>query len=252
MNIRRTAAIIVMILACMTMQARKKPLVGITCGGNKAVSTMENSYVRAVLAAGGIPVLLPCTTDPAAVREIAARLDAIIFTGGEDVNPARYGEAPLPQLGTVNNLRDTSDFEYASAVLGTRIPVMAICRGSQLINVACGGSLYQDLPSQKGVVHTQAPPVSEPMHEVVLETDSILYGLMKCQTLRVNSTHHQAVKRIGNGLRITAMSKDGIIESYQNTGKRQIIIGIQFHPEEMTESHEEWNEVFRWFIAKAR
>lgn len=252
MSIRRTAAIIIMILTCVTMQARKKPIVGITCGGNEAVSTMENSYVRAVLAAGGIPVLLPCTSDPSAVREIVKSLDAIIFTGGEDVNPARYGEAPLPQLGTVNDLRDASDFEYASAVLGTRIPVMAICRGSQLINVACGGTLYQDLPSQKGVVHTQAPPVSEPMHEATLETDSVLYGLMKATTVEVNSTHHQAVKKIGNGLRVTAMSKDGIVESYQNTGKGQIIIGIQFHPEEMIKSHEEWNEVFRWFIAKAR
>jgi len=248
----RALAILLILFSCMSMEARKRPVIGITCGGNSDVSAIENSYVEAVARAGGIPVLIPCIDRNPVLEELVKELDGIIFTGGEDCNPALYGEAPIPELGAVNNFRDTSDLRIARLVIGTKKPIMAICRGSQFLNVAFGGTLYQDLPSQKGVRHGQSPPVSKPFHGLKIEKDSYLYEILGLESTDVNSTHHQAVKQIGNGLRVIAMSTDGVVEAYQNVGKGQVVLGMQFHPEWLLPADEKWLPIFEWFVEQAR
>ena len=245
-------ALVFLTVQSNTADARKKPLIGITCGGSIEVSGIENSYAEAILKAGGIPMLIPCIGTHIPVEELLKKLDGIIFTGGEDCNPAMYGEEAIPQLGTVNDHRDSSDLALAKVILGSKIPVMAICRGSQFINVACGGTLYQDLPTQKGVEHAQAVPVNMPSHGITIADGSILGKVMKVSKADVNSTHHQAVKEIGKGLEVIAVSTDGVVEAYQNEGKGQTILGMQFHPEWLLEKNIEWLAIFKWFVQEAR
>ena len=248
---KRTLTIILcaLVTCAACIAGNRKPVIGITCGGSYDISSTSNDYIHCIEKAGGVAVILPCSNNEDALREIVKKLDGVLFTGGEDVNPAIYGEENHPRLGAVNKFRDTSDIAIAKAAFEFHKPVMGICRGSQFVNVFCGGTLYQDLPSQKGVVHTHG---AAPSHKAVVDRNSILYETMKSDTLFVNSTHHQAVKQIGKGLRVTAMSTDGIVEAYQSTDKKQVVVGIQFHPEAMAPSDDTWYEVFKWFVKQAK
>jgi len=248
----RLVTIVAAMLLCAIMADAKKPLIGISCGGNVAKSNVNASYYNAVIKAGGIPVLLPLTKDEAAIERIVKKIDGIVFTGGEDYDPAIYGEERIPELGTVNGFRDTSDIAFARTAIKMKKPILAICRGEQLINIVCGGTLYQDLPSQKNVIHRQTEPSSIPTHGIKVEKNSLLHDIMGSERLEVNTFHHQAVKDLGDGLRITAMSDDGVVEAYQSTGRRPRILALQFHPERLREGNEAWTAIFEWLVKSAR
>lgn len=219
--------------------------VGITTGyGNGSIS-LRDTYVESVRRGGNIPFVLPLAHNREQADAAMAEMDALILTGGEDVDPRRYGEESIGECVEVNSVRDTSDFCYAQAALEKGIRILAICRGEQLLNVALGGSLYQDLPSQYEDVmqHRQTIPAAQGSQTIYIEPGSRLRLMIGADTVRVNSFHHEAVKRLAPGLKAAAHAPDGVIEAYEGEN----IIGVQFHPEAFTNAGQDtFLELFKF------
>ena len=186
------------------------PLVGVTT--SVTVDTyperayLNTAYVRAVEQAGGVPVLLPPPLGAAARDGLWARLDALILTGGGDVDPRHFGEPRHPTLAEVSEARDTLELELTRGALAQGLPLLAICRGIQVLNVALGGSLYQDVPSDPGspLAHSQAERRHQPTHQVKVQAGSRLAAVLGALEVDVNSFHHQALARLGRGLAAVA------------------------------------------------
>jgi len=191
--------------------------------------TASRNYVDCVVRAGGVPVVLP-VVDPALAADMVGRLDGLILTGGGDVDPAAYGEAASPQTENVNAARDAWESACLHAALDRRLPVLAICRGAQLLNVALGGGLVQDVPTSTGVRHGWASRSDELVHVVCLEPGSRLAGLFGATEIGANSLHHQAVGRLGPGVRAVGWAPDGTIEAVE-VEDRPEIVAVQWHPE---------------------
>ena len=199
---------------------------------------VENCFVEALVAAGHVPVVVPCLTNDAALAAIVAKLDALVFTGGADVEPARYRTPRAPKCCDPDLLRDDFEFRLLAAARARRLPIAGICRGCQLINVGFGGTLWQDLPSefQKGksdirhatgeYLHPERHPAA---HQVKIVPGTRLASVLGTENLSVNSHHHQAVKKIAPGFRVTAVSTDGVIEGIESTDYPAFC--VQFHPE---------------------
>lgn len=225
--------IVVLILLTLTSQAMaRKPLIGISASGSNGKNTISDTYVRSVEKAGGVAVILPQVPDSLLAVELLKRVDGVIFSGGEDVAPAYYGEEVTCPGVKVNEFRDRSDLWYARAAIRMRKPILGICRGEQLLNVALGGSLYQDIPTQvpATVGHRQKEKNYVATQWAELESDSRLARLLGTTRIHINSFHHQAVKRLAPGLRATARTEDGIVEAYEGF-PRLNILAVQFHPE---------------------
>ncbi len=213
-----------------------RPLVGITTSYDdrrQAVHSLRQEYVRAVDAAGGLPVVLAPLLDAAEAPALLARLDALVLSGGGDVDPALFGQAPHPKLGRV--LRERDDFELAlcRAALARDLPILAICRGHQVLNVATGGTLIQDIPSlvARGGDHDPRCERWERAHAVAVTPGSRLHAILGTERVDVNSFHHQAIDAVGAGLRVSARApEDGIIEGVEMPGQR-FVVGVQWHPE---------------------
>lgn len=204
------------------------PVIGISAGFSGTGNSLGQTYVNAVRKAGGVPVILPGVKTKEDADALIASIDGIIFSGGEDVAPAYYGESILNESVGINAPRDTSDFLLVQAARDRQIPIMGICRGEQLLNVAFGGTLWQDLPAQKGVEHRQKQPSTVATHKVILEKGSRIRELLAdADTISVNTHHHQAVKDIAPGCKVTAWSEDGIVEAWEGPG----VFCVQFHPE---------------------
>lgn len=215
----------------------KRPLIGITIQQHpgtpeikrgRPLYFLDAAYAERVREAGGIPLLLP---PGAAELETLDRLGGLLLTGGEDLDPSYYGEAPLPELGTVDSQRDIQELPLAKAAFQKGVPILAICRGMQLLNVAAGGTLYQDLAAQHDtrIPHLQDDPVTVSTHDVRLEPGSELAQLAQTELLGVNTFHHQAVKDLAPGLRPVAWAADDLIEAYER--QDGWVLGIQWHPE---------------------
>lgn len=217
----------------------RRPLVVITATSRRETPAdpervrLNAAYVDAVTRAGGIPVVAPPTSvdDAAAVLDAA---DALMLTGGEDVDPARYGAAPHPALGRVTPARDAWELALVNVARQRGLPTLAVCRGIQVLNVALGGTLLQDIPSEHpgAIPHDQAAPRTERTHAVTFAAGSRLAGIFG-PSGSVNSMHHQAVARPATGLAVTAVAPDGIVEGVEWTGERWWAVGIQWHPEEL-------------------
>ena len=195
---------------------------------------VAQDYVAAVVRAGGTPVLLPVLQSADREQLLAEQLagvDGVIFTGGQDIDPARYGAAPDPQLGEISPERDDWDLAALAAARRVGLPVLGICRGSQLINVAMGGSLVQDLPTGRPsqVAHWQPLPNDRPTHGVQVAPGGILAGLGRPE-FEVVSFHHQGVDRLGEGLRVEAVAPDGLVEAF-SAESGPWLLGVQWHPE---------------------
>ncbi len=216
-----------------------KPVIAISCTTNGAgltdspARTIHNpiAYSNAIAAAGGIPVLCP----ECGVEDYTCLCDALLLSGGQDLSPDFYGEEILNDSVKVDAIRDAYEMELCRAFLSKNKPILAICRGFQLLNVALGGTLYQDLNTQLGFVHFE-PSIRHPFFAA---PDSVLYRLYGERFL-VNSTHHQAVRDLGKGLRATGHSVEGIVESYESEDPGLLIWGTQFHPERLTGA--QWDE----------
>ena len=206
---------------------RTGPIIGVS-----VTSTMKQTCTRSIELAGGVPVILPCTSDPTVIDGLMDILDGLMFSGGDDVNPDWYGEAESPECGDIDDERDLFELMLFKKATDRNIPIFGVCRGLQLINVAMGGSLIQDIPSEhpSDIRHSVTDDSLVPAHEITIEEGSLLADLLGATSFGVNSRHHQAIDRLAPGLRITARSADGIPEAIEAYPIRQIM-AVQFHPE---------------------
>lgn len=189
-------------------------------------------YLDAVKKVDAIPVLLPqIKTEEDAIKALKL-VDAIIMTGGEDVDPTYYNEQPHPKLEDINKARDTSDYLLLKAALSENYPLLGTCRGMQFLNVVMGGTLYQDLPTQNptNIQHRDPQKKVFTKHNSIIKSDSHLYKIVKSKTLDVNSWHHQAIKDLGKDLKVVSMAPDGIIEAIE-LPTATFVLGVQYHPE---------------------
>ncbi len=213
------------------------------------------AYVRAVLAAGGVPVLLLPELTPEETLDLFCDCDALLLTGGEDVDPACYGAECHPKLGTVDRRRDANELALVADARARDLPILAICRGIQLLNVACGGSLIQDIPSERPshINHDPATPRDTAAHAIAIEPGSRLSQIMEASELQANSFHHQAVDRVGEGLVVSATSPDGLVEAVESSDQAEWIVAVQWHPEELSMSDEAVDRrLFSALISAAR
>ena len=211
-------------------QVADKPLIGISLGySNK--NSVNSVYVESVLLNGGVPYLIPVTDDVELLRQIVAELDGIILTGGEDIAPHFYGAEKHPKLGEVNYKRDLYDLTLFKLATDRNVPVLGICRGLQLINIGMGGTLYQDIPSEKPSDVNHRPGNSEVAHDVNLTPGSLIHRIMGQNRIQVNSKHHQGISKLAPGLKVSGWSTDSIPEVIEAYPHRQIL-GVQYHPED--------------------
>jgi putative glutamine amidotransferase len=215
------------------------------------------NYARSLEGAGLIPLIVPPLTNPTQVGEILDSAGGLLLTGGEDVDPKLYGAAPHPKLGAINPARDATELALLEAARDRRLPVLAICRGIQILNVACGGTLFQDLPSEHPSVtqHDSQHDRSARTHDVTIVAGSHLAEATGTTLMAVNSYHHQAVNRIGAGLRVTAVAPDGVIEGVEVDDPSWWVLSVQWHPEDLTTDVRSWDRgIFKAFaeeIARA-
>lgn len=215
------------------------------------ISSIENSYIKAIEASGGATVMLPYTESEESIGAFARMCDGFIFAGGADIDPHRYGEEARENCGELAPLRDAVEFSAFKVILESGKPVMGICRGMQLINVAMGGTLYQDIPSEVGteLSHKQDNPHSEPAHEASLVIGGLAHKVIGKSRINVNSLHHQAVKKLGAGLVATVVADDGIIEGIAGDGE-QLVWGFQWHPEKTFEQSDDSKKIFAYFVSR--
>ncbi|MEO5589156.1 MAG: gamma-glutamyl-gamma-aminobutyrate hydrolase family protein [Gemmatimonadaceae bacterium] len=214
---------------------------------------LNSAYVRALEAAGLIPLVVPPLSSESAARDILSRVDGLVLTGGEDVEPSQYEQERSPKCGEPNPARDRTEIALIRAAADMKIPVLAICRGPQVLNVALGGSLIQDIPNEvpTALEHNVKDQRGGRVHEVNIEPDSLTARAIGETTIRVNSLHHQSASRIAGSLRVSARAPDGIVEGLESASDDWWVIAVQWHPEEMNESDEEWDRgIFRAFAAR--
>lgn len=209
---------------------------------------VNKDYVEAVEKAGGIPLLLPPVCNEASVARYVGLCDGFILSGGNDMNSLFYQTEPHPMQGNFSSVLDKAQLMLTHEILKTDKPLLAICRGAQLLNVALGGTLYQDMSEVPFPViqHSQLGYRAEPIHTVDIVADSIPGKLLGCR-LEVNSFHHQSVKDLGKGLRVVATAPDGIVEAVQLDSK-PFVVGIQWHPEMMALNSDSMLPLFRALV----
>lgn len=217
-----------------------KPVIGINCDyeeeGKLPYSFTYRDYSEAIVAAGGIPLLLPIIKDKNDVELLLKKIDGLLLTGGNDVPPSRYGEDRHDKTVCVHPDKEVSDFTLVGKAVRMKKPILAICYGTQLVNVVLGGSLIQDIPSEckNSQIHKNSQN-ERYTHSVTIEKNSILYSIIGVDRIEANSTHHQAIKRLGNGLKNTAHTVDGMIEAIE-WKDYPFLVGVQWHPERMIDS----------------
>ncbi len=230
----------------------KKPLIGVTplYDAKKESLWMLPGYMRGIEEAGGMPVILSMTADAAALERWAATLDGFLFTGGQDVDPSLYGEERLPVCGELCVEKDRIEGVLLEHVLRRDKPALGICRGLQMMNAYLGGTLYQDIPTQKKTLlaHKQKPPYSRPAHAVEILGGTPLRAWIGKERIDVNSLHHQGVKALSERLRAAAFSPDGLVEAAYMPGKC-FFAGVQWHPEYSFGTDEAARALLRAFIS---
>lgn len=199
------------------------------------ITGVNAPYVRAVLAAGGLPILLLPELSVEETLELFGECDGLLLTGGEDVDPTCYGAPPHAKLGTTDARRDANEIALIADARARDLPILGICRGIQIGNVAFGGTLYQDLPSERPGDVDHDPPTARDAaaHAVSIVEGSRLHEIMGTTTLQANSFHHQAVQTPGEGLVVTALAPDGVVEGMESADRNEWIVLVQWHPEEL-------------------
>ena len=221
---------------------------------NLPLFSISRTYVRAVELGGGAPVVIPPHVEEVGLRAIFERLDGLVISGGGDVLPALFGEEDSGLLWLVDERRDRTEIALACWALAEGLPLLAICRGAQVLNVAAGGTLIQDIPTQVADALPHSGVVGRPTglvaHTVEVATGSRLAALVGAGELGVNSAHHQAAKEVGAGLVVTAHAPDGIIEGLE-APDTPFCIGVQWHPEAMLESQPVMGRLFEGLVEAA-
>lgn len=246
----------------------KKPIIGITCNYDYSDIFIQSNelgnfnpkwhyisecYTNSVEEAGGIPLLIPIYKNKEDLLNILNIVDGVLISDGNDINPLEYGEIDCGKCGRIIPERDKQDIDIVKYIVGkTSKPMLCICRGTQILNVALGGSLYQDLESEKSYCpHMKNNyPMNTISHRICIENDSLLFEILNSNSMGVNSLHHQAIKNVGENLKPIAKSEDNVIEAteLQNSS---FVLGLQWHPEKMYDN-EEQKKIFKVFIEKCK
>jgi putative glutamine amidotransferase len=243
----------------------RRPVIGVATQTLPAVPgerppcwVMGRSYVEELRKVGGVPWVIPLLPhDPDTLHAIFERLDGVFITGGADVDPACYGEQKSPLCGAIDPDRDAVEIALLRHALGRNLPVFAVCRGIQILNVTCGGTLYQDIAGQvpAALKHDHFPTPDNPSrkflaHDITVKSGSRLGRILGEAVVPVNSMHHQAIKDLAPNLAPTAYAPDGVIEGVEGTNG-QYLVAVQWHPEELTESMPGMQRLFSTFIDAA-
>ena len=213
---------------------------------------VNSRYVTAVEQNGGVPLLIPYLTADEKLYRLLDLCDGLLFPGGEDVDPGNYGEEPHSRLGEIKPEIDKFLIKAIRYAIEKEIPSMGICKGMQMMVVVTGGSLYQDMYHQReeeSYLHCQYGKRDYELHTVEIEKDTHLYGILGTDSIRTNSMHHQSVKNTGNIMRVSAKAGDGVIEAMESSDG--LFIGVQWHPEEMIDSSEKMNLLFKNLVERA-
>lgn len=237
------------------------PLIGITSdlagaewgGTAEPLYFLAQRYVKAIVNAGAIALILPPAPSSIALRRLLARLDGLVLSGGNfDIHPSYYGEKPLAGLGTIKAERSNFELDLTAAALKQDLPLLGICGGAQAINVALGGSLYQDIGAQVGDAqeHQQSRKSVKRGHRISIQPRTLLRRIVGRSHAEVNTTHHQAVKTLGRGLIVNAVAGDGIVEGIEST-RHAFVIGVQWHPELLAPRQRHQRRIFVALVACA-
>ena len=235
------------------------PVIGLTMSRTTSqqglpMMSITDAYVAAILEAGGIPVMIPLGISEEQVADITNRLDGVLFTGGGDVHPFKYGGQEHPLVNSVDEDRDRVEIELFQEIVQDQLPFLGICRGLQVINVACGGSLYEDIVDQRpgSFRHSYYPdwPRDYLAHNVKISEESRLAQIVGQTELQVNSLHHQGINLAASGLKVTAHAPDGVIEAVEMPAY-PFGLAVQWHPEWLRDQ-EQMRAIFRAFIDAAR
>ena len=235
-----------------------KPLIGITSTVrvleqfNWTYHMTHQYNINAITRAGGLPVVIPVGLDTASLREIYDRVDGLLIPGGSDINPARYNAEPHEKTSDIDDQRDETEFALVRWAVAEDRPVLGICRGNQVFNVALGGTLIQDVPSQveTDIKHNYTPhelDAARYVHDVILEPDSRVAAILGSTRMPVNSLHHQCIGDVAPGLKVTAHAPDGIIEGLE-VSEKTFALSVQWHPEIMIEYDDIMPKLFTAFI----
>ena len=243
------------------MSSARKPAKGctvaVTAGirpdGDTNCVRLTAAYVNALEGAGLIPLIIPPLSKTGAANAVLDSVSGLVLTGGEDVDPSRYGETRHAKVRSVNAGRDKTEAELIKEAQARGMPVLAICRGIQILNVALGGTLVQDIPSQikTTIAHDDEGPRDTRSHDISVEPDSRIALALGTERCTVNSFHHQSVKDVAPGMRVTARSPDGVIEGMESTDDDWWVMAVQWHPEDLTDSREPWDRgLFKAFATQ--
>lgn len=229
-----------------------KPIIAITaCAEDDLSARLNAAYSKSILEAGGIPMIIPFGVE-ADVAQILSISDGLLLSGGHDVHPFHFGAEPSPKLGQIYPERDTVELALTNAAITRQMPIFGICRGIQLLNVALGGTLYQDIDSEyqssKLLKHTQQAARGVATHYVNIVQDNLLMKIIEQEQIAVNSYHHQAINVLGETLNVAAKSNDGIIEAVVHSSL-PFCLGVQWHPEEQALAGDEGaKKLFKAFV----
>ena len=237
-----------------------RPVIGITCSltassiGDSIYALERNiiarDYAQAIEYAGGTPFLIPHVGDIECINQYLGVLDGVILSGGGDIDPLLFGQEPHQNIGSVDRVRDEMELQLTQKALSQDLPILAICRGIQMLNVAAGGTIYQDIAAempQPTLCHSQSGAGWYASHTIDLLAESRLLQIFGSPSVRVNSFHHQAVRDLGEGFIVTAKAKDNVIEAIESTTHR-FAVGVQCHPEMMWERQPEALSLFTAFL----
>lgn len=234
-----------------------KPVIGVTIWKEMkdgcVYEKVNECNTKAFSQNGGVAVMLPNTSDDEVIDGYLEMLDGICFTGGGDINPLLFDEEPVRGLGNIEYDRDDFEMKLYKKAAEKNIPMIGICRGMQIMNVAAGGTVYQDIYSQRPDTNCHSPKSSfggNEYHSVTINSNSKLYNIFGTTELKTNSYHHQSVKDVADGYEATAFAKDGIIECIESN-KLNFAIGVQWHPEAMYTKYPLYNKLFQAFIKEA-
>jgi putative glutamine amidotransferase len=237
----------------MTKQKRrhsmKYPTIAVTSDYKQGGYFTRREYSAAILAAGGLPVTLPYTNDPDFILGFLNLVDGLLLTGGSDINPMLFGEEPISSLGEVIPERDDFEMSLTQIALKQNLPILAICRGNLMLNIAAGGTVHQDIYAENGatVQHKQMAPRDHASHSIKIKEKTRLHQIFCSDTLRVNSFHHQAVKKPAPGFLVSAEAPDGVIEAIESPD-HTFVLGVQWHPGSLLSKDPLALAIFREFV----
>lgn len=232
------------------------PVIGISCCYDEDHRRLwlTDYYINAVVAAGGLPFIIPVVTPLNKINQLINHCHGLLLAGGGDIDPLLFGEQPHPAGGSICPQRDSFELSLAKEALKNSRPLLGICRGAQVINVAAGGTVCQDLSLQvkDHLKHQQQAPRWYPTHTITAVRDSQLAEMIGAEPVKVNSFHHQMVGRLGTGLKVAAVAPDGVIEAIEHRQRGYFVLGVQYHPEALYEHDPKARVIFTNFIRAAR